>query len=173
MRGIDYRRHAQRDPGGVHLNANGIATARRVAASSGPYARVLSSPLPRAAETAQIVGGRVAELRRELATLEPGVESALGPIVRWSDYGASARRSPTVARYAERQASALQRIADTVPEGGQALVVSHGMILELGAIGALPELDTSAWGGPAGYCEGIRLEYEGGRCVAGTILRVG
>jgi hypothetical protein len=36
----------------------------------------------------------------------------------------------------------------------------------------LPEAPHDEWGGPASYCEGIRLEHESGRFVRGTVLRV-
>jgi len=56
LRSIDHRRHSLRDPGGVHLNETGRALARRVGAESGPFERVVTSPLPRAMETAHPVG---------------------------------------------------------------------------------------------------------------------
>lgn len=173
MRSIDYRRHGQRDAGGVHLNATGAALARRLGADSGRFDRVVASPVPRAVETAEAMGGRVPETRVELATLGASVEAALGPIVRWSDYAQAVRRSPAVARFARVQAALLEEIASALPEGGRALVVSHGGVLEIGAVAAVPDAPHDTWGGPAGYCEGVRLLFETGRFVTGTPLRVG
>jgi broad specificity phosphatase PhoE len=172
VRSIDSLRHASRDPGGVHLNAAGLALARRVGAGSGPFDRTVTSPIPRAVETAKAMGAGAIETRSELATLGPAVEAGLGPIVRWSDYARSVHRSSTVARFASGQAELLLGIAGSLPDGDRALVVSHGGVLELGAVAALPNAPHESWGGPAGYCEGIRLFYEGGRFVQGTPLRV-
>ena len=172
MRVIDYRRHAPRDPGAIHLNARGRAIALRIGAVSGPYARVVTSPVPRAVETAEAMGFPVTEQRAELATWGAGVEAALGPIVEWADYDRSLRRSATVARFADLQRSVLLGIARSVPDGAKALVISHGGVLELGAVAALPEADHRAWGRTAGYCEGIQLTYDGLRFVTGEPLRV-
>ncbi|MCI4340729.1 MAG: histidine phosphatase family protein [Thermoplasmata archaeon] len=173
MRSIDYRRHSRRDPGAVHLNDEGRALARRIGAASGPFDRVVTSTVPRAIETAEAMGFPVSDRRPELATWGPGVEAALGPIIDWSDYARALRRSPTVARFAELQRSILLGVARALPEGGRALVVSHGGVLEIGAVAALPEADHRAWGGPAGYCEGIQLTFDSDRFFRGTPLRVG
>jgi broad specificity phosphatase PhoE len=172
LRSIDHRRHSLRDPGGVHLNETGRALARRVGAESGPFERVVTSPLPRAMETAQAMGAGAGETRTELGTLGRAVEAGLGPIVRWSDFAEAVRGSPAVRRFASVQRGLLLEIAGSLPEGGRALVVSHGGVVEIGAVVALPEAPHGAWGGPAGYCEGIRLFYEGGRFVGGTPIRV-
>jgi broad specificity phosphatase PhoE len=172
MRWIDYRRHARRDPGAVHLNSAGVALARRIGAESGPFFRSVTSPLPRAIETAVAMGAPPAETRPELATWGSRVEAALGPIVTWSDYAEAVRRSATVARFAEVQAAVLLGIARALPEGQRALVVSHGGVLEIGAVAALPEADHRAWGGPVGYCEGIGLVYDRGRFTDGAPLRI-
>jgi len=173
MRSIDYRRHSMRDPGGVHLNAAGRELARRVAAGDGPFARAVSSPLPRAVETARTIAGRPVETRAELATVGASAERAIGPIAQWSDFARAVRASPAVAKFAAEQAKLLREIAAALPDGGRALVVSHSGVLELGAVGALPDARHEAWGPTAGYCEGIRLIFEEGRFVEGTPLRVG
>ncbi len=172
MRWIDYRRHARRNPGAVHLNPEGLAIARRVGAESGPFVRSVTSTVPRAIETAEAMGFPPTETLGELATLGRGVEAALGPVVTWADAAAAVRRSAAAARYAKAQGSLLREIALGLPDGGRALVISHGGVLEIGAVGALPKANHQAWGGPAGYCEGIRLAFDRGRFTDGVPLRV-
>lgn len=48
-----------------------------------------------------------------------------------------------------------------IPDGGKALVVTHGLFVEAGAIASLPEADHGSWGGAIGYCEGVRLTFDG------------
>ena len=75
------------------------------------------------------------------------------------------------ARFAGQQARLWQGIAEQVPEGGRALIVSHGLFVELGAVASLPAADHAAWGEAVGYCEGVRLVYDGdGR--RGELLRL-
>ncbi|MCI4354572.1 MAG: histidine phosphatase family protein [Thermoplasmata archaeon] len=173
MRSIDYRRHAERDPGAVHLNATGLAMARRIGALSEPFDRVVTSPIPRAVETAEAMGAHVTETRPELATLGPVVEAELGPIVGWSDYAEAVRRSHTVARYAAIQRAVLLDVVRRLTDGGRALVVSHGGVLEIGAVAALPQAPHDRWGASAGFCEGIHLVFHEGRFTEGEPLRVG
>jgi hypothetical protein len=50
--------------------------------------------------------------------------------------------------------------------------ISHGGLIEAGAVGCLPEAEHAAWGGPCGYCEGVRLFFDGEQFVRGEVLRV-
>jgi hypothetical protein len=51
-------------------------------------------------------------------------------------------------------------------------VISHGGVVEAGAVGALPDANHAAWGTHLSYCEGVRLTYDGDRCVDVTVLRL-
>jgi broad specificity phosphatase PhoE len=63
-------------------------------------------------------------------------------------------------------------IVASLPEGGAALVVSHGGILEAGAVGCAPDGDHDAWGTHCDYCEGIRLTFDGDRVIDAKVLRL-
>ena len=52
------------------------------------------------------------------------------------------------------------------------LAISHGGIVEAAAVACLPDADHAAWGDTLGYCEGVRLVFDGERFVRGEILRV-
>jgi hypothetical protein len=56
---------------------------------------------------------------------------------------------------------AIKRIARKLPEGGCALVISHGGILEAAALLGCPYFDLKAIGGEIGFCEGIVFNFEG------------
>ena len=56
MRSLVVRRHSLRSPGGVHLSPEGVHQARRVGRFSGNFDRVVTSPKPRARETAEAMG---------------------------------------------------------------------------------------------------------------------
>ena len=60
----------------------------------------------------------------------------------------------------------------SLSEGGSALMVNHGGVVELGVTACLPDMDFSDWGDAVSYCEGARLFWEDGRFTRGEALRV-
>ena len=82
------------------------------------------------------------------------------------------RTVPSVARYADMLAQQLRAIAARLPVEGAALVVSHGGVVELSAVALLPDMKHEVWGSPIGYSEGMRLVFDGDRCVDAEPLRV-
>ncbi len=65
------------------------------------------------------------------------------------------------AEFAARVAGIWRSVVELLPDPGQALIISHGGIIELGAVAAFPEGPHRDWGGPIGYCEGVRLTFDG------------
>ena len=174
MRTLEHRRHSRRDPAGIHLNAAGIALARRVARDLPAFSRVLTSPKPRAVETAEAMGlsvdGRLPALGEMPDDVGPAVDE-MGP-TGFASYVEFVERSEAMRAYAEGQADAWRRELERVPEGGAMLLISHGGIIEFGAAAAVPGL-ARGWGPPLGYLEGIRLDWDGARWTGGEIVRVG
>ncbi len=171
MRTLEHRRHSRRDPGGEHLNAAGKALARRVAASAPSYDRVVASPKTRAVETAEAVGGRVDAILAGLAEMPDELGLLAERPSSFADFAALCRRSATAREFASRQLDLWRSELDRVPEGGKLLLVSHGGIIEFGAVAAVPEA-APRWGGPLGYLEGIRLEWDGRHWRRGEVVRV-
>jgi broad specificity phosphatase PhoE len=173
MREVEHRRHARRDPGGIHLNAEGLATARRVAPTLGRFDRVLSSPVPRALETVEALGLSVDAVLPELALVPDDVQRVLEtfPPRSYSDYVQLARRRRVVAEYARQQAEIMRRELMGLPEAGRLLIVSHGGVIELGAAAARGH-DVLGYGETAGYLEGVRLLLDRGEWVQAEVLRV-
>lgn len=172
MRTLEHRRHSRRDPSGVQLNAAGRALARSVGAILPRFDRVVTSPKPRAIETAERMGRRVDATVPELGTMPddlgvlPGAEAPHS----FADYARWVRESPIAARYARTQSARWRAELERVPDGGSLLMISHGGVIELGAVAALPRR-AATWGGPLGYLEGVRLTWDG-RWVSGEVLRV-
>lgn len=172
MRLLQHRRHSRRDPGGVHLNEAGLALARRVAPGLPRFDRVVTSPLPRARETAEAMGLPVDAEVPELI----GMPDPIGDLI-WAARGLGfdglvrlARADPAVRQYTASQAEVWKRELGQVPEGGSLLMVSHGGIIEAGAVGAVPAR-VAEWGRPIEYLEGVELRLDHGRWIGGTVLR--
>lgn len=172
MRYLDVRRHARRTQPGQHLSQEGVDLARMVGSSSGPYQRVVTSPLPRAIETAIAMGFAVDALDSRLS----GAARELVSEVEWTaGFGPIAmvvRRGGAPARFAQRLSEVWLAVASNLPEEGCALVITHGGFIEAGVAACLPYMDLSSWGPSCDYCEGVRLSVDGERFVAGELLRL-
>lgn len=172
MKIIEIRRHSIRVAGGDHLNQQGIALARSVGQGMGPFHYVATSELTRALETAVAMGFPVNEQSPLLNTYGGDVEREAPWPLPFHHCAEIVRQDGAAARFAWRLADYYQMILDRIPDGGSALVVNHGGVLELGVVACLPDADFSSWGESAGYCEGARLFWEGGRFTRGEVLRV-
>jgi len=172
VRVIEHRRHSLRDSAGIHLNPGGVALARRVAPSLGSFDRVVSSPKPRAVETAQALGFRVDAVLPALAVSPDDVGLAIEELNprSFADYVRLTARSESMAEYAREQAALMREELERVPDGGRLLMISHGGIIEFGAAAARGG-DAVRWGEPLGYLEGVRLHLSRGEWVRGEILR--
>jgi broad specificity phosphatase PhoE len=173
VRVVEHRRHSRRDPGGVHLNPEGLEIARRVAPMIGRFDRVVTSPIPRAVETAEALGFSIDLVLPELALIPDPVQKIVDtfPPRSFADCIQLARRRPAVAEYARRQAALMHDELARVPDGGRLLMISHGGIIEFGAAGARPH-DALGFGETAGYLEGVRLTMDAGAWVGAEVLRV-
>ncbi len=145
---------------GQHLSQDGIDLARLVGAGAGPFSLVVTSPLPRAVETAIAMGFEVDETDEALGRIPSG--SGYGWPASFAGISEAVRPGGGAAKGAGEMASVWRSIVERVPESAQALIVTHGGIVELGAVAALPDCPHAAWGDAIGYCEGVRLTFDGG-----------
>jgi broad specificity phosphatase PhoE len=172
MKTIEIRRHTYRTKPGQHLSQQGVTLARRVGEGIGPFARVVTSTIPRAFETAIAMGFAVDEQNELMSTMGPDVDAEAPWPLPPAEYAKVVRRGKAAARYAEQLAELYFQLADRLEEGQSALVINHGGVVELGAVACLPDADHTSWGSHFECCEGVRLFWEDGNFVTAEILRV-
>ncbi len=172
MKTIEVRRHSIRDRSSQDLSEPGLALARMTGAETGPFQYVVTSTMPRAYQTAVAMGFEVDEQVELLNTYGDAVEAEIPWPADFSEYTAPVRRGGAPARYAQRLREFFTRLAESLPKAGAALVVSHGGVVEIGAVACLPEADHAAWGHYVEYCEGVRLFWEDGKFVNAEIIRI-
>lgn len=172
MKTIEIRRHSIRAKPGAHLSQQGVTLARLVGQNLGPFDRVVTSTLPRAFETAIAMGFAVDEQNELMSTYENEVELEAPWPLSLAEYAEAVRRGGAATRYANRLADLYSQLADYLADGRAALVVSHGGVVEMGAVACLPDADHAAWGPHFECCEGLRLAWQDGRFVDAEILRV-
>ena len=171
MRILDIRRHTMRRKPGAHLSQDGIALARLVGQEAPAYAHVVTSTIPRAIETAIAMGFEVHEMLDALGELPDAVMAAIGWPHPFAQVSQALAASSIATEFAAAQARLWRNIAERLPDGAHGLVITHGLFIELGTLASLPALPPENWGGPIGYCEGVRLVYDDG-CQRGEVLRV-
>lgn len=167
-------RHAERQDrtdDQSHLSQVGIEQARKAGSAFERFDLVVTSPLPRAVETAIAMGFAVSKTH-------PGIQDMGEPIlaqVRW-DAGFAAmaeayRAMPLVRSYIDYVAALLGFWIDEAPDGGSLLVVTHGGIVEALAVGLCPEFDWTPWSFVSGYVEGFEAVIDPSRAPAIRFVR--
>ena len=172
VRTIEHRRHTMRAKPGQHLTQAGVDLARRVGDGMGRFGRVVTSRVPRAYETAIAMGYAVDEQLELLSATPDGLAAEIDWRAGFAAFAQAARAEGVTAADARELGELMRSLAAALPEGGRALVVSHGGIVEASAVGCRPDDDFAGWEPSCGYCEGVRLSFEDGRCVAAELLRV-
>ena len=81
-----------------------------------------------------------------------------------------------MAHYIKTQSELLHELVMQLDDGSSAhssaLIVSHGGVVEAGAVGCLPQFDWATAGEAVNYCEGVRLSFDGLRFVKVELLRL-
>jgi broad specificity phosphatase PhoE len=172
MKILEVRRHSVRHTGGEHLNQKGVLLARKVGQGIGPFDFVATSALPRAFETAIAMGFAVTEQNELMNTYGGAVEREAPWPLPFFHYSVIVKQGQAAAEYAQRLADYYADVLNHIPDGGSALMVNHGGVVELGVVACLPDADFSTWGESVGYCEGARLFWDAGRFLRGEPLRI-
>jgi broad specificity phosphatase PhoE len=172
MRTLVHLRHGEREPGGSHVTERGARRAAEAGRRLARFDRVVTSPKPRAVETAEAMGYAAdAEL--------PALGGLPGPLERWIDRALPRTFSAFVTFVAEvgearDEASALAGVLaeqlDLLPESGRLLAISHGGVIELSAVGAVGSA-AADWGPTPGYLEGVTLFRDAGAWHPGGPVR--
>jgi broad specificity phosphatase PhoE len=172
MKILEIRRHSIRSSTNDHLSQKGVSLARRVGNAIGPFERVVTSTLPRAFETAIAMGFAVDEQNELMNTYGRDVEKEAPWPQPFMGYAEIVKQNGVAARYAQKLADYFTGLMNMISEGGSALAINHGGVVELGVVCCLPQVDFSIWGDSVSYCEGARLSWEDGRFIKGEDLRV-
>jgi broad specificity phosphatase PhoE len=174
---LEIRRHAERTDRANEqsaLSRAGWEMAKVLSKKTGPFALVLSSPLPRAKETAQLIAGR-------LDGVEPGFLPEMGGVIgdrifgemrTLADWAEVLREREDARTFATEQLATWARVAMRVGEKDRVLAVSHGGIIELPAITLAQRLRVPLEGASFGYCEGVVVTYAKGAPTKVEVVRV-
>ena len=166
---LEIRRHAERmnvQDNQSALSAAGRTMCELLAKDAPKYALVVSSPLPRAKETAERIAGRVDAVDPSLLPDLGGAAARMfGEMKTLADWALLMRTDEAARRFAEEQLPAWARIASRVADKDRVLAVSHGGIVDLPAIVLADKLGTKLTGPSFGYGEGVRVTYAKGAPV--------
>jgi broad specificity phosphatase PhoE len=148
--------------------------AEKLAKRAPKFALVLSSPLPRARDTAELIAGR-------LDAVEPGFLPEMGGVIgdrifgemrTLADWAEVLREREDARKFATEQLATWARVAMRVGEKDRVLAVSHGGIIELPALALAQRLRQPLEGSSFGYCEGVVVTYAKGAPTKIEIVRV-
>ena len=171
MKTLEVRRHTMRTKPNLHISPAGIALAKWVGKSQTGFDYVVTSELERAIQTAQAMGHKVNHTEYDLGFLPAAIFKHVGWPLPFLQMAKTIKHSQ-VAAYAQKQLSIWQNVIKKTPANGKALIINHGLIIELPMMASLPNADHSQWGQAIGYCEGIRLTFDGDKITNFEILRV-
>ncbi len=144
----------------------------KLAKTAPAYAFVISSPLPRANETAQRIAGRLDAIEAGLLPDLGGQAAQLfGEMRTLADWDRLMARDETARKFADEQLPVWSRVAARVGEKDRVLAVSHGGIVDLPVIVIMKRLGMAIDAPSFGYCEGARITYSKGAPTALEILR--
>ncbi|MDP1547816.1 MAG: phosphoglycerate mutase family protein [Anaerolineales bacterium] len=172
MKILEIRRHSIREIGGDHLSQRGVSLARKIGQGIGPFDFVATSTLPRAFETAIAMGFAVNGQNELMNTYGGAVEREAPWPMPFFHYSEIVKQGGAAAQYANQLMEYYARIMRRLAEGGSALMVNHGGVVELGVVACLPDEDFSTWGDAVDYCEGARLFWDDDGFARGEPLRV-
>ena len=167
LRTLEIRRHSMRKSGGgSQLSQAGVDYARKLGASLGPFAQVVTSVVPRTRETAIAMGFAV---DYELVTLTTDTDLyAEMESNRWWEaahpftaLGRLIATNGATWRYGQAMVALWRDLLTAIPDGSAALVIGHSGDLEIAVVACFPDADYDSWGGPFGSCEGARLTFAG------------
>lgn len=144
----------------------------KLARSAPKYMLVVSSPLPRAKETAQRIAGRLDAVEPALLPDLGGQAAQLfGEMRTLADWARLLGRDETARKFADEQLPAWARIASRVRDDERVLAVSHGGIVDLPAVALMKKFGMAIDVPAFGYGEGVRITYRNKEAAALEILR--
>ncbi len=180
MKYVEVFRHSKRGEG-KGLSEEGRELARRARALlASHYDLCVSSPKERARETVEALGFEHYEIDEAFTAVNPwepfDAEVAKLAKERGVIPLAACWHVPEALNYLRLQGEtflvAVKRTARKLPEGGRALVVSHGGILEAAALHGASRYDLEEIGGEIGFLEGVVFKLDGENLVGVEVKRL-
>jgi len=168
---LEIRRHSLRGAGD-HLSQEGIILAQRIGAEMGPFSLVVTSHLTRAIETACAMGFAVDETNPNLAILPGEVLAEADWQGGYSEFARAMKHPGATQNFGNQLRSICQSILKDLSENQQALIISHGGLIEAATVACAGFENVDSWNFSAGNCEGVRLRYREGRFVDPQPLRL-
>lgn len=174
MRVLEIRRHCYTRKGeargkGSHLSMEGVTQARRMGDHLGLFDLVLTSHIPRTLETAIAMGFAVDDQLPILGDIPVEVWDEIGHQERWAwdqpflVFAQLVAQGGPTALLGQRQKDTWIQALESIPEGGNVLIISHGRVMESGLVTCFPDAAFATWGAPFQHGEGVRMEYADGR----------
>ena len=180
MRYVEVRRHSKRHEGkGLSPEGRALAEKARTTLAS-HYDLLISSPKERAVETLQAFGFSRCQTDAAFTAINPWEPND----AEVQSLAQQKRCIPLEACFlipevrehlrleGEKLLEAVRRVACCLPEGGRALIVSHGGMLEPAALLGCKRFDLKEIGGEIGFCEGAEFQFEGERLAGVRIIRM-
>jgi broad specificity phosphatase PhoE len=156
----------------AHLSQAGVDLAKRVGPTMGTFDYVVTSTLPRAAETATAMGFGIHEVREELSMMSDEILQAIAWDAGFKAFHEAHRNGGLVADYCRSLRTLVSELLAKIPDGSKLLIVSHGGIVEASLLGCVDSAEIAAWGSHIDYCEGVSFQLDSGRFRIPTLHRV-
>jgi len=171
MKWVELRRHAERAKPSERLTPAGKAAAAALGRSADLFDVVVSSSRRWATETAAAMGFPIAGTDPVWASLWEGFDDRDPPLRSFGDFQAAFKSETNAKTFGTRLVDAVRRLADALPDGGRALVITHGGLPELAAAAARPDDTALSSEAMLERLEGVAFEFEADRIVGIRILR--
>jgi broad specificity phosphatase PhoE len=181
MKYVEVFRHSKRGEG-KGLSVEGRELARRARELLAPhYDLCVSSPKERAIETMEAFGFERYDVDEAFTAVNPWEPFDVQVSTLAKERGiiplAACWEIPEALSYLKMQGGtflgAVKRIARKLPEGGRALIVSHGGILEAAALYGCARYELSELGCELGFCEGVVFKVDGQNLAGVDVKRLG
>jgi len=156
---------------GQHLSQAGVSLARHVGQDLGSFDLAVTSKLSRAIETAIAMGFAADRMIAELGVLPKEVLTAINWPNALTNLSKIVHENEACRQFSQNQAALWNAILDEMSGDQSALIITHGGIIELGAIGLCPDGEHNSWGDAIGYCEGFRFTKQGNGLIC-EVLRL-
>jgi broad specificity phosphatase PhoE len=168
---VELRRHSERAKPAELLTDRGREAARELGKAAGRFDLVVSSTRRRATETAVAMGYRLFGVDSVWSTLWEGFDEQEPPLSTFGDFQRAFRGQESALLFGNRLLLAVQKLANGLPEGGRALVLTHGGLPELLVAAGRPDDFSLASEPVLGLLEGVRFGFDQGKMGNVEVLR--